>query len=415
MEKRKRRKEEQTSSDETETKQITTLGFWCMTTSRCLLNASMSLAMISSPRLALSLCNNDGARTQRLLNRLSLANTISALLLGRLAGSAMDCYGRKPALVTAPLVACLTRAILVTYPSKKMYMLYRFIVALVYLPYFSALNASINDFNVSPKARQLMDSLCTMTRLLFFSVSARISKDTDALKLSAVFSLLASCITAWGTPESLSKEDAKSLTWKNAIRNPLGGITSVFTTSKTVMALGVIALLKSLSTHNSSLAMYRRTRFKWGRKEESNFAFVSNLVSLLGPFTIDPLLWILGAKGVARFAELLGAMVCVVDASSQDPRHPQLAESVRVALSHGDVVFDVALANEARKCKVGQGELAAALGNLITLPGLAAPSFFSELYARTEATIPAASVMVTGAIHLLNATVFIPALWPDSS
>jgi hypothetical protein len=143
-------------------------------------------------------------------------------------------------------------------------------------------------------------------------------------------------------------------------------------------------------------------------------ALAGQLVSLSNPVVLMTMLRQVGTRGTAVWSQRMACAAALVNAFVSNPRVVVLAPVLQ-SLRQGGSAFDRILAVEAKRCKLGEGEKEAMLSNLSMLSGVVLPNVFSEIYAWTADTQPNAVFILCAALHLINAEMVVPALWPGMS
>ena len=85
---------------------------------------------------------------------------------------------------------------------------------------------------------------------------------------SGIVSLLSGMAFYFFVEETLKDENRTAIQWKK-LRNPLSSLT-FFSRSKDLINMAYLYVFKAIPDYNMTLGTYRRQKFGWGMKEQSN-------------------------------------------------------------------------------------------------------------------------------------------------
>jgi len=373
----------------------------------------VSLSMDS--HLIDTIANKDTTKGSRLKSMMSTVNSLVAFALKPITGALVDSVGRKPFLVLCPILAAIARMSVVVRGRPLNYVLYRLMINIAFLPLWPAISGYVAD-RFEPgtlrqsRAMQRMSLVLTLTGLLALRVGGRIGSARANIALSCLLNLAAAFCFLSFAPETLKKEDRKPLKIKTAA-NPLSFIR-VLSKSKRLMALAPLYIMQNVPDYDSTTRAYYKKRFNWGVSEIANLMFWNRISGIFESVCcLDrPLIQLLGLKKTAQLSCIVGAAQCANTAFTLRP-NSVLLNSALDPLRHGRSVVMSLIQTEAKRQGIGQGELQAALGNLLFPLRLVAPSLFTELYTNAQHTLPMVNFIARGSIQLAISSIVIPNVW----
>eukprot|EP00038_Savillea_parva_P024702 m.44845 g.44845 ORF g.44845 m.44845 type:complete len:456 (-) comp6578_c0_seq1:18-1385(-) len=386
-----------------------------LTLGRSLQGASIMLSIFASPEVLVNVFRGDRPKTQRVLALIGTGTTLLTFGVGPLSGALMDAIGRRPFLIGGSAVAAMLRYFIAFRPTVSSYIVYRFALTLATMPFFSAFRAAVADLTdrtTDEYARVMatIDTVATVTRMSALALSGWLSP-RQSLMAGAMASGVASLCFAVGAPETLKHEDRRPIDWAK-IRNPFASFQTL-AQSRRLARLAILSVLLDVPEWNSTLQMYRSQCFGWSMRENSQMALVGQLTSLSRSFVLVEFLRRSGTRGTAVWSQRLGAAAALTNALVADPRFVILSPIFQ-SLRHGDAAFDRIFSVEAKESNLGEGEKEFLLSNLSTLSGLVLPNVYSAIYSATADSRPQTVFLLCACLHLLNAEVVVPSLWPSS-
>lgn len=398
-----------------------------LTLGRACVAAAASFAMTHSPQLLLNAFNGDSARAQKFMAMIGSINTATSLALSGIAGGLIDSYGRKFFLVLAPAASAVLRLLVSRWPTPYSYATYRICLSIVWIPFYDAFRAAVADSVPGGRTgekyagtMQSIDNVATVVRMVSLSLTYfRSSGARRGMQMSAFLSALAGLGFAMGTRETLKERERKPFVWKRAA-NPLHALNFFFGSrdrNPKLARMGALLFLLSLPNYNSTLSLYRRSRFGWTSRHESLQTMLCNLAYLGAPWVIGPMTRRFGLLGTVQIGEVLSMLCWLNNALTREPRSMHL-NTLTCMFDHEHVALDRQLALECQTSSgsLGQGEMSAAKSNLSSLAGLFMPSMFSQLFAATinSEKYQAVTPLLGALLHGINATIVAPALWPSA-
>eukprot|EP00928_Gymnodinium_smaydae_P097264 TRINITY_DN8764_c1_g8_i1.p1 TRINITY_DN8764_c1_g8~~TRINITY_DN8764_c1_g8_i1.p1 ORF type:complete len:240 (+),score=43.62 TRINITY_DN8764_c1_g8_i1:46-765(+) len=205
-----------------------------------------------------------------------------------------------------------------------------------------------------------------------------------------------------GLSETLRSEKRRSVDWKR-LRNPLGSL-QLFWRSDELTRLAFLHVLRIIPQWNNFEVLWR-TRFGWCMKDVARQALLGAVVSFAGRQCGPRVLKRLGVPVTLALDGLAASALALFGIHSELLAK---ASSAFLLLRHGTLAFNRALAEASQRVGVGEGEKAAALANLTVLPDLFSPYLFSEVFARTEHSMPEASTLLSAALYMMSALAAFP-------
>jgi len=320
-------------------------------------------------------------------------------------------------LVLCPVIAALARAFILIRPKAIAYVSYRLLINLSLLPLWPAITAYVSDklergtarYN---KAINRMNFFLTILGLAALKVGGRVKSARANIRLSVIVNLLAGVSFLLFAQESLPQRKRTTVNTRRA-GNPLSFLR-VLSQSKRLKALVPILIFQAISDYNYTERMYYRTRFKWKVPEISNLMFYNRVSGMIESWVCpdQPIIQTLGIKITAQLSALLSAL-CDLNSAFTPMPSSVLVNSALAPLMHGRVAVSALVAREAADIGIAQGELSAALGNLVFPLRFALPTVFSEAFARLQNTLPQINFLLTAGTQVFLALVIIPKTWPS--
>jgi len=328
-----------------------------------------------------AIAKGDHVKAQRLSSLMSTVNSVISFALRPVAGALLDSYGRKPFLVLCPLFSAIARACVLARPGTREYVAYRILINIALLPLWSAITSYLCDKfgRATPKytvAMQRMRVILTLVGLLANRVGSRIGSAKTNIALSCLVNLLASASFLLFTSESLKKEERKEFAVSKAA-NPLSFL-SLISRSQRLRSLAPILIMQAVPDYDYTSGTFYRQRFGWKVTETANLMFFNQISGIIESWVCpeNPMIRSLGIKATTQLSGILGT---IMDLNSAYTTIPETiyCNSVLSIFMHGRTAIDALVSAEAKRLKLGSGELSAALANLTTPLRFVMPAVYS--------------------------------------
>ncbi len=392
-----------------------------ITIGRTLRIASLSMIMPSGQEMLFKIFKGDYNAMSRFGSTMMSINTILSFFIQPYSGAFMDYYGRWPMLVLPPIFAGIMRIWLALNPSKTTYTTYRIVAGLVAIPWFPAYRATFSDlFNRgSDQYVQTMNNIENVSSILrlgsLYVVGNYLSAEQGYLA-SGIVSLLSGMAFYFFVEETLKDENRTAIQWKK-LRNPLSSLT-FFSRSKDLINMAYLYVFKAIPDYNMTLGTYRRQKFGWGMKEQSNQQMMMIIFSLSSPWMILRILNHFGAKGAFIFSHRLSALQKLYNMLNNNPSMMWVTVLIS-AFQFPETSFQRELANCVKDCggkkKIGEGVQEAAMANINLPLAVILPRLYSELhiYFYDNYDILYAPLVFTMFMHLCLSEIVVHRLWPN--
>ena len=155
-------------------------------------------------------------------------------------------------------------------------------VAIPWLPAYRATFSDLYDRGSDKYVQSMnnIENISSLLRLASLYVVDYLSAAQGYIG-SGIISILSGFAFYFCVEETLKDENRKEIQWKQ-LRNPLSSL-SFFTQSKDLYRMGCLFVIKAIPEYNMTLDTYRRQKFGWGMREQSNQQMMMIIFSFIVP------------------------------------------------------------------------------------------------------------------------------------
>ena len=288
------------------------------------------------------------------------------------------------------------------------------------IPWFPAYRATFSDLfdRGSDQYVQTMNNIENVSSVLrlvsLYIVGNYLSAEQGYIG-SGIVSILSSLAFFFFVEETLEEQNRKAIEWKK-LRNPLSSLT-FFTQSRDLKSMAYLFVLQAIPEYDMTLGTYRRQKFGWGMKEQSNQQMMMIIFSLSSPWMILRVLNYFGTKGTFILSHRISALQSIYNIVNDNPNFIWVTVFLS-AFQFPETSFQRELAACVKDCggkrKIGEGVQEAAMANINLPLAVALPRLYSELhiYFYEKYNIMYAPLVFTGLMHVLVSEVVANRLWP---
>jgi MFS transporter, DHA1 family, tetracycline resistance protein len=351
---------------------------------------AFGLIIPSFPHLIASFVNDDLSQAAKLHGLFATSFMVMQFFFSPILGALSDRFGRRPVILLSNLGLGLD-FILMALASSLPWLFIGRVLSGITSASFSTANAYIADVT-PPEQRAAAFGKIGMAFGLGFVLAPAIGgflaeeHPRWPFWLGAVLCLANFCYGFFVLPESLSKENRNSFSWRRA--NPLSSMQWLWK-QKEILALAVVVFLSGLAhlVYPMTFVLYADYRFGWGERMVGiTLAIVGVLAAIVQGGLIGKIKQAVGERKMLLIGSLMGALGFLLYGWAPSG---YLFWSVMPIMAFWGLAVPAAQAIMTKHIAPNeQGRLQGAVGSLNSLAGIMGPTLFTSVFASVAVIQP---------------------------